>query len=92
MFARWADVLSSFSNVFFGVFGICFLCNCIVVVSFPSPSLMEVFGSVDPCVGMEKPGSATGREQVLEPLSASQLLNSSQPGGFWGLCSVSLSC
>lgn len=37
---------------------------------------MEVFGSVDLCVGMEKPGSAMCREQVLEPLLAPQLLNS----------------
>lgn len=43
---------------------------------------MEAFGSVDLCVGMEKPGSAMGREEVLEPLLASQLLNFSQPGGF----------
>lgn len=53
--------------MFFGVFGICFLCNCIVALPFPSPCPGR---GVWVCVGMEKPGSAMGREQVLEPLAA----------------------
>lgn len=48
--------------MFFGVFGICFLFNCDLIesLSLPHGLAEEEFGSVDQCVGMEKPGSAMG--------------------------------
>lgn len=75
-------MLSSFSSVFFGMFGICFLFNCISKVSFPSPC---TDGSIWVCGSVCGDGEARqchGQGTGARALSAPQLLNFSQPGGF----------